>query len=75
MVVIFDASQIGKMPPVSMSLLISAAAAPILITAAHVRKFDIKINRLKSTHHKLQKRYQIIVLKRTVCEIKPLDRQ
>jgi len=73
-VIIPDASQIGRTPPISMSLLMSAAVAPILITAVHVRKFGTKIKLLNHMHRKLQTKYQIVVLKRTVGEIKPLGK-
>lgn len=72
-VILSDASQIGRTPHISLSLLMSAAAAPILITALCVRKFGKKIERLKHMHHKLQTRIQIVHLSRTIGEIKPLE--
>jgi hypothetical protein len=65
-VIISDASLLGRMPPISMSLLIFAAAVPILITVVRIRKFDIKIKRLERVRRTLLVGYQRAVLERIV---------
>lgn len=45
-------------PPVWTSLLVGAPAAPVTITAVFVRKFAVKIKRLKRIRHGLMTKYK-----------------
>ena len=65
-VIISDVSLLGRMPPISISLLIFAATVPIFITAARIRKFGIKIKRLERVRCTLLTGHQKAVLKRIV---------
>ena len=62
-IVMVNVELFGKAPPNWISLLVGAPAAPVMITAALVRKFDIKIKRLKHIRGGLMKKYQKAVLR------------
>jgi hypothetical protein len=65
-IIILDSSLLGRMQPISISLLVFAAAAPILITAMWISRFRIKINRMEYTRGTLLAVYQRVILKRMV---------
>jgi hypothetical protein len=65
-IIVLDASLLGRMQPISISLLVFAAAAPILITAMRISRFRIKINRMEYTRGTLLAVYQRAILKRIV---------
>jgi hypothetical protein len=65
-IIILDASLLGRMQPISILLLVFAAAAPLWITAMRIRKFQIKINRMEYTRGTLLAGHQRAILKRIV---------
>jgi len=65
-VITLDASLLGRMPPISISLLIFAAAVPILITAVRIRRFGIIIKRQECIRRTLLAGYRRAILKRIV---------
>jgi hypothetical protein len=57
---------LGRIPSLSMSLLIFAAVVPILITAVRTREFRIQINRMEGMRSTILAGYQRAILKRIV---------
>ncbi len=62
-IVMVNVELFGNAPPNWISLLVGAPAAPVMITAALVHKFDIKIKHLKHIRGSLMKKYQKAVLR------------
>ncbi len=54
---------LADMPPLSISLMVIAASAPIFITVAVIRKFGQQINRLEQMRHVLMGEYESSLLK------------
>lgn len=54
---------IPQTPPISVSLLISAAAVPIIITVVTIRKFSKKIRHLERIRHGVLSEYERTLLK------------
>lgn len=51
-------------PPLAISLLIIAAAVPVLITVALIQKFRVKIKHLEHVRRRLLAEYEMALLKR-----------
>ena len=51
-------------PPISISLLILAAVAPVVITVAFIKKFRTKIKHLESVRRRLLAEYEMALLRR-----------
>ncbi|KUO41494.1 MAG: hypothetical protein AVW06_01310 [Hadesarchaea archaeon DG-33-1] len=63
-IIISDVTLLSKTPAISISLIILAAAAPIFITAALIRKFAGKIRRLERVRRMMLTKYEKAILKR-----------
>ncbi len=63
-IIISDVTLLSKTPAISISLIILAAAAPIFITAALIRKFAGKIRRLERVRRMMLMKYEKAILKR-----------
>lgn len=63
-IIISDVTLLSKTPAISISLIILAAAAPIFITVALVRKFAGKIRRLERVRRMMLMEYEKAILKR-----------
>jgi hypothetical protein len=64
--ILLDPSLLGRMSPISISLLLLAASGPILITVMGIRNFRIKINRMEYIRGTLLARYRRDILERIV---------
>lgn len=62
--ILLDPSILGRMAPISISLLLLAAAVPIVMTVRGIRKFRIKINRMEYMQGTLLARYRREILER-----------
>ena len=65
-VVVSDASLIGRIPSIAISLLGFAAAGPILITAVRIHRFGVVIKRQECMRCTLLASYRRAILKRIV---------
>jgi len=63
-IIISNPGLLSETPPISISLLIFAAAVPIFITVMLIRKFTGKIKRLERVRRKLLVEYEKALLKR-----------
>ncbi len=61
---LMNAALIPFTPPISISLLIFAAAVPVIITVSLIQKFRIRIKRLERTRTMLLDEYERAILKR-----------
>jgi hypothetical protein len=64
--ILLDPALLGRIPSLSMLLLIFAAVVPILITAVRIREFSIKINRMECMRSTILAGYRRAILKRIV---------
>ena len=71
--ILLDPSILGRMSPISISLLLLAALGPILMTVVRIRNFRIKIDRMEHIRGSLLARYRRDVLERIVWPGKDLD--
>ena len=62
--ILLDPSILGRMAPISISLLLLAAAVPIMMTVRGIRKFRIKINRVEYKRGTLLARYRREIMAR-----------
>ena len=63
-IIISNVAMPNKMPPLAISLLVFAAALPVIITLVMIHKFTKKIRRLEHTRRKLLMEYERVLLKR-----------
>lgn len=63
-VIISNVAPLSKTPSISISLLVFAAAMPVLITVVMIHKFTSKIRRLEHSRRKLLMEYEKALLKR-----------
>jgi hypothetical protein len=72
-VIILDASILGRMSPIPISLLLLAVLVPIFMTVMVIRKLRIKINRTEHMRGTLLARYQRDIMERLVWSGKLQD--
>lgn len=62
--ILLDPSILGRMAPISISLLLLAAAVPIMMTVRGIRKFRIKIDRMEYKRGILLARHRREIMER-----------